>query len=330
MLYWMLLKRMMFPDFLKSSFKDLSKVLEKAPLKDFMKGDTCPQLEVKSFQSKLYHEGKIKQIIKEHILALGLKDGSSEEKLIAQQKANRLSLSISLGGQDLYRRGFKKNLNTKAPLAEHLAAGLLEPLRGGGYSKVLVPFAGSGTLGFESLMALRSLAPVNLGRDYAAESFPASPEATLSFLKKKLKAEDLEFPMLTFVEKDLKQCLELQGNLESFSEALNTPLEARIHEDDVFICSLDLSAEDDVLLPLNPPYGLRLGHEEGSSRFFASLAQWIVDLSAKVNRLRGFCLTPDEKSYKVMRQIIGDAYRSTEHINQGGRHIRAVYFDFHN
>ena len=98
-------------------------------------------------------------------------------------------------------------------------------------------------------------------------------------------------------------------------------------EGDFFNCATDHLEGQKVLLPLNPPYGIRLGQKsQGSVVFYSKMADRIVAIRKACAQLQGFCLIPDEDSYKALRQIIGELYWKTEHINQGGRHIRALYF----
>ena len=114
---------------------------------------------------------------------------------------NRLVLSTSLSGRPLYHRGYKSSLRAAAPLPEHHAAAcfrwlmlllLREHDMRSGRVHVLVPFAGSGTLGFEAMLhRLACSGGAIASRAFACESFPVSPEATVNYLRRTIaeKAE---------------------------------------------------------------------------------------------------------------------------------------------
>ena len=100
----------------------------------------------------------------------------------------------------------------------------------------------------------------------------------------------------------------------------------KVMKDDFFETKTDFLKDKKILLPLNPPYGIRLGQKQGSVHFYSRLGERLKELAEVCAAMEGFCLVPDEASYKALRQIIGEMYRKTAHINQGGRHIRALYF----
>ncbi|SMF47983.1 hypothetical protein [Pseudobacteriovorax antillogorgiicola] len=315
------------------SFGELERVVAKLPWELFSDSGAAFNVDVQSFQSKLYHEGKVRELVAQTLGAHGMKLSTAKDGLCLRllQTKNRLQILLSLAGEKLYKRGFKPHTATKAPLQETLAAGLLWPLRHHKYNRVLVPFAGSGTLGFEAIMQLKGYWPGSLGRTFHVESFPGTPQSTVDFLKAKSPITDPSSWDLAmdFIEMDLEQVKELQSNSSAFRQQLMIEQDFNVICDDFFKLDVSFQASERVLMPLNPPYGLRLGHgSEASYGFFARLAKRVLALSSKPQALQGFCMLPDEKSYSLFRQIIGGGYEQTVHINQGGRHVRVLYFSW--
>lgn len=308
------------------SFKELTKAFSQCSWQDVLSPNACPQIEVKSYQSKLYHEGKIRDLLQQHLMGLQFNQKVSSEKLMLRQTGNRLTISVSMGGIDLYKRGFKVSLQAKAPLSEHLAAGLLQPFHQTQFDEILVPFAGSGTLGFESLLMLGNVAPAQLGRSYALETMELSPKPTLKFLRQKLDQGQQKLPALTLIEISQQQTAALLANREAFTANLGSQLSAQIIQGDAFSWNPEHLTDKRILLPLNPPYGLRLSQGQSSQGFYARLGTWIHSVADSCRQLKGFSLCPDEKTYKVLRHLLRDIYTETRHINQGGRHVRALYF----
>ena len=306
------------------SFGEMQKAFDKISWAYYLPEGCLPQIEVRSFKSKLYHEGKIKEHLSDHLKSLGFKNSDEDLRIQLVQKSNRLEVFISLAGEDLYKRGFKSRLHTKAPLAEHLAAALLWDFAD--YDEVFVPFAGSGTLAFEALFQKHQIAPVNLGRDYGMDRFPASPETTAKFIRNGLAPKEFEPLAMSLLDFSEEQCEELRVNVVALEERLKCKMTVKVMKDDFFETKTDFLKDKKILLPLNPPYGIRLGQKQGSVHFYSRLGERLKELAEVCAAMEGFCLVPDEASYKALRQIIGEMYRKTAHINQGGRHIRALYF----
>ena len=83
---------------------------------------------------------------------------------------DEVTVALDTTGDSLHKRGYRK-LESKAPIAENLAAALimLTPWRG---DRILVdPFCGSGTIPIEAALYAMDVAP-GLGRKFAVESLP--------------------------------------------------------------------------------------------------------------------------------------------------------------
>ncbi|MCD7738963.1 MAG: class I SAM-dependent RNA methyltransferase [Lachnospiraceae bacterium] len=83
---------------------------------------------------------------------------------------DQVSVALDTTGESLHKRGYRK-FAAKAPIAENLAAGLMEltPWRS---DRILVdPFCGSGTFPIEAAMMAANMAP-GMNRHFLAESWP--------------------------------------------------------------------------------------------------------------------------------------------------------------
>ncbi len=83
---------------------------------------------------------------------------------------DQVSVALDTTGESLHKRGYRK-FAAKAPIAENLAAGLMEltPWRS---DRILMdPFCGSGTFPIEAAMMAANMAP-GMNRHFLAESWP--------------------------------------------------------------------------------------------------------------------------------------------------------------
>lgn len=171
---------------------------------------------------------------------------------------DRLSVSYNSSGHGLNQRGYRAEAG-EAPLRETLAAAMLDFAFVKRGRKVLDCFNGSGTLAIEAVMRLRNIAP-GLRRDFAfvQKSIPSLPEFNGSALmreaKSKAKTEIIKDDAILVTACDIDPAM---SDLARHNAEL-----AGVAENIEFITddfrNLDYS-EPGLILPLNPPYGERLG-----------------------------------------------------------------------
>jgi 23S rRNA G2445 N2-methylase RlmL len=122
-----------------------------------------------------------------------------------------------------------------------------------------------------------------------------------------------------------------QATLEEFG--LVFP-DVELIEEDVFkLPSEELAPAGQVtLLPLHPPYGLRLGSQDEAVTIYSKLGRsvqaWGENATRGSGALIGFCLCGDEASWRAFMGGIKTARSETSHITQGGLDVRVVCFDF--
>jgi 23S rRNA G2445 N2-methylase RlmL len=275
-----------------------------------------------------------------------------EHRIRIDSQKNRTQVFVSMAGDPLFKRGYKEVLSgAKAPLAEHLAAACFRwaldemglKLRKdllSGACPILVPFAGTGTLGFEGIFQLLNIAPGCFRQTYSFESFSFHPAKTLDVIRKRIRLSYLPANLkLRFGDTDIAACKALDKNIAGFQARLSQ-LITESKDTDSRHKALDVTnqvnnfltnPEDltfdakEVLLALNPPYGDRLAKKSGGQVIYKSLGRVIHELS-KTRRVFGFVLCGDEASWRSFLSVIRPLKSKTRHFTHGGIDVRLVVF----
>jgi 23S rRNA G2445 N2-methylase RlmL len=292
--------------------------------------------------------------LKEHgvsVVASGEPSNQDHRIRIDSQK-NRTQLFVSLAGDPLFKRGYKEVLSgARAPLAEHLAAACFrwaldeiapewrkDLLRGA--CPVLVPFAGTGTLGFEGIRELLQIAPGFFRTNYSFESFAFHPVKTLDVLRKRIRQSYSPAKLtVRFGDIDPTAYQALDKNIFGFQARLNDLVVSKEDIDSSHM-SLDISNQvnnfltdpldlasnsSEVLLALNPPYGDRLAKKSGGEPIYKNLGRVVQTMSLK-RKVFGFVLCGDETSWRAFLGAIRPLKNKTRHFTHGGIDVRLVVF----
>lgn len=123
------------------------------PWGDFIGAGQSVEIRASAKRSRLMHTGAIEQRVREGIKAVvgSLASEADDDawRVFARMENDRATISLSLAGDAITRRGYKKAVG-KAPLREDLAHALLV-LSGWSPEQPLVdPFCGSGTIAIEA------------------------------------------------------------------------------------------------------------------------------------------------------------------------------------
>ena len=85
-----------------------------------------------------------------------------------------------------------------------------------------------------------------------------------------------------------------------------------------------------IFIPINPPYGIRLGKSNDAVTLYKQIARQINALSGltkkRNNQVAGFILCPSEESWSVFCKTLAGATIDTYHLTQGGLDIRVAQF----
>jgi 23S rRNA G2445 N2-methylase RlmL len=266
--------------------------------------------------------------------------------------ADRLRVRVSLGSDALHKRGWRALTGTPATLREDLASAVLKRLvafepRALQATQVVVPFAGSGTLGVEAWHSLFGLPP-SIWNSSRADFEPQIPrawkylahptDAAQNWWDKRINraATEAKLPELTFIENNRKQFHELEQNLENVTEmlegfGLKLPKISALLKDIFQVPNSEIIKPRAVtLMPLHPPYGLRLSQEIDVEKLFSDLGlkvrEWVLETRESGGALIGFCLCPSDVLWRAFRNGLGDLEFDTSHVTQGGLDVRVCNF----
>ncbi len=243
-------------------------------------------------------------------------------------RGEMLRILISLAGDPLYKRGYKSKMTAVAPLPEHQAAAcarwvLSDLEKDTKIETVFVPFAGSGTLGFETILALSGGGPGSFRRQFACDAFPATPAATMKFLRQKLRERLNQFhpPKVILNDFNSSAIAILDENIKGFSEKTNF----EVIEGDVFETKIEFPSTGSILILLNPPYGNRLAQDSSIEDLYFRLGGYLNKFNqTDKGRVWGGCICPDESSWRAFLESLKAKSVKTRHFTHGGNEMRIV------
>lgn len=274
---------------------------------------------------------------------------------------NKSDLYFAVKSKPLYQRGFRIPFPLSAPLSEDLASILINfILQKFSFDKntvqldAFIPFSGTGTFAFELFMQIYKILPGLLTSQEDDFSKQLNYGKIWKFLHDKsckqihkniadhslsLKIHNSDFRS-DIVENSLLNVSNLQSILDQNLGSMlckSLPRLDQIMEwntADFFDAKTPKLISKNLLLPLNPPYGIRHKNIESSASFFQRIARKInqlrLDLPAKT-KVHGFLLCPDANSYSAASEIWRTDWNlETLHFSQGKLSIRALFFSSKN
>ncbi len=352
------------------TWSDVPLALGKLPFKDLLEPGCTLEIRAEAANGVLPHAGRLQEIAEEFFSVRGytilLEDEAREiqfTRIELETGADRLRVRVSLGSDALHKRGWRALTGTPATLREDLASAVLKRLtafepRAIQASSVVVPFAGSGTLGVEAWHSLFGLPPSIWNSSRAvpdseprfaragsepqilrAWKYLTQPtDAAQNWWEKRITraATEAELPELTFIENNRKQFHELEQNLENVTEiledfGLQLPKISALLKDIFQVPNAEIIKPRAItLMPLHPPYGLRLFQETDVEKLFTDLGlkvrEWALESRASGGALIGFCLCPSDVLWRCFRNGLGDLHFDTSHVTQGGLDVRVCNF----
>lgn len=145
-------------------------------------------------RSRLMHTGALEQRvyqgIKNAVGSLASSESEAPWRVFARNEKDRMSLSLSLAGEALHRRGYRL-VTGKAPLREDLARALLQLSGWDPTTKLLDPFCGSGTILIEGARWARRIPP-GWNRSFHLERSPIFDPDRWKKIRDRLEGEILE------------------------------------------------------------------------------------------------------------------------------------------
>ena len=217
-----------------------------------------------SIKSRLFSPSDIQSIVKkamvermkEHYHVSWFKEDGKEYPVRVTFLKDEVTLGIDTSGDSLHKRGYRQ-LASKAPITETLAAALLM-LTPWKRDRILVdPFCGSGTFPIEAAMMAANMAP-GMNRGFTAEGWTnLIPKS--AWYHTADEAGDL---MDTSVEVDI-QGYDIDGAIVKAARenAREAGVDHLIHFQQRPVCDLSHPKKYGFLI-MNPPYGERMEEKE--------------------------------------------------------------------
>lgn len=311
----------------------------------FLSQDMAVKLRVRSVASRAFHESGLKERLADILSAYAgivSSDDETAATVFADLNNNRLTLSLSLAGAPLYKRGYRGTLSQSAPLREDAAACCLQKAMIFAATchpedvpdEYLIPFSGTGTFLLETLLSAWCVAPCLLGRHYAIQKMPFFREKHFAFLLKKAKEQvQLQRPLRFSTVDTSAMAIEAMHDNVSRLQQILAKNDVVWHEhmfhwqsQQADFLQYDVNEGKHLFLPLNPPYGLRMRKQHDSVVFYKSIALKINALSQHAKSLAGFILCPTEATWSVFSKTLLSVNKQTYHFTQGGIDVRVCQF----
>ncbi|HSW93174.1 MAG TPA: hypothetical protein VLJ15_02330 [Gammaproteobacteria bacterium] len=319
----------------------------------FLDKNMSLKIKVNSVASRAFHETGLKEmlcdILKEHVSTVVSGENTDETTcLYVDLYKNKLTVSLSLAGDPLYRRGYRERLSASAPLREDAAfCCLMRAIQFANRmdphflpDSLFVPFSGTGTFVFEYLQHHFKFSPVLFSRDYALTHMPFFNDAHFNFLLKKAaekclkKNVDADFICMDYSKNAMSAFLSNLDNVKNAfqKQGIHFPEDSiRQSEEDFFKADTErIVSGKNIFMPLNPPYGIRMGKTDRPDDFYKKIANKINDISKIISqsgkKCLGFILCPDEKTWSCFLKTIKNMKTETYHFTQGGLDIRVCQF----
>ncbi|MEO8965254.1 MAG: hypothetical protein ABI370_11340, partial [Gammaproteobacteria bacterium] len=327
------------------------------------------KLKIDSVASKAFHETALKKILADSVKNYVSEVVSGENSIAttciyADLYKNKLTLSISLAGEPLYKRGYRGTLSASAPLKEDAAACCIQSALQFAATlqkdfipnTVIIPFSGTGTFAFEMLQFYFQLSPVLFEREYALQKMSFFGKESFNFLVKKadenclLDKDRINEIRICCIDNSKNANIALLENITNFKKILAKQTTEIV--DELFVRDLKTDqpffAKDfltmdmtkiisdkakrfgNIFIPLNPPYGIRLNRTSDSVDLYKNIARKINEISDLTKReqkhLCGFILCPTEETWSAFVKQLHYLKIETYHFTQGGLDIRVCQF----
>lgn len=232
--------------------------------RDYFSEGQKVKLKIESHKSRLNNDKNLSESAGRALRRCGLYlDDEASQIIFIRLEKDRVQLSLDTSGEHLHRRGYAV-YRGEAPLRETLAALVVRQLTRSVHlsSEVLLvdPFAGSGTLLFETLSKSRP----NLSRDYSGLRFKKCPKIFQSTSWQKNYRWQQSLCPVEALAVDL-ETENLQKNIQTFKLVFGVE-EVSLKVLQQHSGTLDLKTlnpqKKSLWIVANPPYGVRLNDEE--------------------------------------------------------------------
>ena len=300
---------------------------------NYLSSNSNIQIQVSSSKSKLYHNKKIEQLLREAIVKRNqtlLKDKSgSKEKVFVRIKNNLCTISIDTSGDHLHMRGYRE-MTAKAPIRENLAFGILKLIQWTPDFPLIDPMCGAGTFPIEAARIANGILP-GANRSFSFVNWPCMI-AKKGYLEKSLSPSSAKVSDNS-PDKDgssnnnsnsnsnsnCNKVTYIQGfdkNIGAIKASKYNAKCAGVEKVITFeqrdFSQLELESESNKgHLVINPPYGERIGEQKEIVKLYKLMGRIVKE------RFKGWKVTI-LCSDKRLRKEISLPLKSLALINNGG------------
>ena len=254
------------------TFEDLYQGVKALPWEEFIpeRGKFWVK-KASSVKSKLFSPSDIQSIVKKAIVERmkqsyhtdWFKEDAESYPIRVFLMKDEVTVALDTTGDSLHKRGYRK-LESKAPIAENLAAAL-----------IIDPFCGSGTIPIEAAMMASNIAP-GMNRNFTAESWKhiITPQ---NWQDVRDEARD---EIITDVETDI-QGYDLDPEMVEIARinAKKAGVDHMIHFQARDIADLSHRKKYGFIIT-SPPYGERIGEQKELPALYKTIGQRYKELDA--------------------------------------------------
>ncbi len=247
-------------EFPATDFDQLYESCKSLPWSEYLPEDASFPVTGKSVKSELHHVPSCQSIVKKAIVdnmqnkykKKWFDEDGPEYKIEVALLKDEATLTIDTSGWGLHKRGYR-DLTTKAPLQETIAAAMIYLSRWDKDRILIDPFCGSGTIPIEAAMIAKNIAP-GLRRDFAAQKWPNISQKIW---------DDVRQQALANIKKDVEPRLIMGTDINSdvigisCHHAQKAGVEDIVHFQKKSFADFSTSRKYGYIIT-NPPYGERM------------------------------------------------------------------------
>ena len=300
---------MRIASFKADGFRRLEEQIKAIDWELYLPYQVLPDIRVTTHKSRLYHStaiaDRISPIVHDRLF---LKDiprhhgaagpaGSIPQTLMVRGENDRFELSLDMSGTPLYKRGIKEKI-VKAPLRETLAFAILVRLGLTEKDTLVDPMCGSGTFSLEGAM-MQCAMPPGAFRSFAFEAWPGFEGKSITHARNKLMATAQACMDAGTLPSIPAQDLDRTAIDHLKQTCTRHRVFQRIYPvcDDFFNMKPPPIIDNQGVVVLNPPYGIRLDKKNDTTALYKEIGQ---KLTADFKGWRAGIICPGKKEFQAL------------------------------
>lgn len=300
---------MRLASFKADGFRRLEEQIKAIDWELYLPYKSLPDIRVTTHKSRLYHStaiaGRIRPIVHDRLFSKEIPRhhdvtgpaGTMPQTLMVRAENDRFELSLNMSGTPLYKRGIKEKV-VKAPLRETLAFAILTRLDLSEKDIIADPMCGSGTFSLEGAMMQCALPPGTF-RSFAFESWPGFEKKSMAHARNRL----MEAAWACMDARPLPPILARDLDQAAIDHLKQTCTRHRVFQricpvcDDFFSMTPPPISDNQGVVVLNPPYGIRLDKNDDITALYKEIGR---KLGADFKGWRAGIICPGQKEFQVL------------------------------